>query len=69
MTVKVRLSGDPAEIEQLITFLSGRFDVAGGERHYPNRGSFGVRAYLEVRHPADGVRPERIHPQRKEIEP
>ena len=74
MTIKVRLSGEPDEIDAMITHLSEAFEVAGGDRAYPNRGSFGVRVYLEVRPRSDqlpvrGVRSEWVHPHRQEIEP
>ncbi|TCO33377.1 hypothetical protein EV652_103378 [Kribbella steppae] len=49
MTIKARLSGEPDDIAHLVAHLRGRFEVAGGDRAYPNRGSFGVRVYLEVR--------------------
>ncbi len=49
MTVRVRLSGQPDEIAAIIDALAARFEIAGGERAYPNRGAFGVRVYLETR--------------------
>jgi hypothetical protein len=49
MTLRIRLSGDPDEIAALLAELRDRYEVAGGERAYPNRGAFGVRVYLEVR--------------------
>ncbi|WP_328525640.1 hypothetical protein [Kribbella sp. NBC_00359] len=74
MTIKVRLSGEPDQIDAMITHLSEAFEVAGGDRAYPNRGSFGVRVYLEIRPRTDQptvrrVRSERVHPHRQEIEP
>ena len=74
MTIKVRLSGEPDEIDAMIAHLSDRFEVAGGDRAYPNRGSFGVRVYLEVRPRGDQptvrhLRSDRVHPHRQEIEP
>ena len=74
MTVKVRLSGDPDELARLVGHLRAEFEVAGGDRAYPNRGSFGVRVYLELR-PAQHIR--RVHservqpakPSRREVEP
>jgi hypothetical protein len=74
MTVKVRLSGDPDDINQLVEHLRAEFEVAGGDRAYPNRGSFGVRVYLELR-PARQIRrvdSERVQPEtpgRREVEP
>ena len=49
MTIRLRVSGEPDEIAALIAELRGRYDVAGGEHAYPNRGAFGVRVYLEIR--------------------
>ncbi|MFG1909022.1 hypothetical protein [Kribbella sp. NPDC048928] len=49
MTVKVRLSGEPAQIAAVVELLRERYETAGGDRAYPNRGAFGVRVYLEVR--------------------
>ena len=74
MTIKVRLSGEPDEIHDLVQHLRDEFDVAGAERSYPNRGSFGVRVYLEVRplaseHRTRRVRSERVQPGQQEVEP
>jgi len=73
MTIKVRLSGEPDDIALIVEHLRTAFEVAGGDRTYPNRGSFGVRVYLEVRpHSTAGtrhVRSERVQPERKEIQP
>lgn len=74
MTIKVRLSGEPDEIAGVVEHLRHEFEVAGGDRAYPNRGSFGVRVYLELREPTAGrdtqrVRSERVQPDRKGIEP
>lgn len=73
MTIKVRLSGEPEEIDAMVAHLREGFDVAGGERAYRNRGSFGVRVYLEVRRRPAGttrrLRTERVPVERKEIEP
>ena len=74
MTIKVRLSGEPDEIARLVEHLRHEFQVAGADRAYPNRGSFGVRVYLELREPAAGrdsrrIRSERVHPDRRGIEP
>ncbi|TCN39834.1 hypothetical protein EV644_10380 [Kribbella orskensis] len=49
MAIKVRLSGEPDDIARLVDHLRAEFDVAGADRSYPNRGSFGVRVYLELR--------------------
>jgi hypothetical protein len=72
MTIKVRLLGEPDEINAMVAHLREEFEVAGGERSYPNRGSFGVRVYIEVRPrtdaPAQQVRSERVLPDRKGIE-
>jgi hypothetical protein len=75
MTIKVRLSGEPGDINQLVEHLRSEFEVAGADRAYPNRGSFGVRVYLELRlaeQPTRRVRSERVRPEpstRKEVEP
>jgi hypothetical protein len=70
----VRLSGEPDEINELVAHLSEAFEVAGGDRAYPNRGSFGVRVYLEVRPRGDQPRKrrlpsQRVRPSHEEIEP
>lgn len=49
MTVKVRLSGEPAQIAAVLATLRKAYETAGGDRAYPNRGAFGVRVYLEIR--------------------
>lgn len=68
MTIKVQLSGEPDEITAMVQHLAEAFDVAGGDRSYPNHGSFGVRVYLEVRARTDQetrhVNSERVHPPR-----
>ena len=74
MTIKVRLSGEPDEITCLAEHLRDHFEVAGSDRAYPNRGSFGVRVYLELREHThqsrrQRVRNERVHPDRREVEP
>ncbi|TCN36847.1 hypothetical protein EV644_11211 [Kribbella orskensis] len=74
MTIKVRLSGEADEIARLVEHLRREFEVAGADRAYPNRGSFGVRVYLELRQPTAGrdsrrIRSEHVHPDRRGIEP
>ncbi|WP_350280476.1 DUF3970 family protein [Kribbella sp. HUAS MG21] len=74
MTIKVRLSGEPDEIARLVKQLRQQFEVAGTERAYPNGGSFGVRVYLELRETQPDqitrrVHSERVHPNRKGLEP
>jgi hypothetical protein len=74
VTIKVRLSGEPDEINELVAHLSEGFEVAGGDRAYPNRGSFGVRVYLEIRPRGDQPPPrrvpsKRVQPSHEEIEP
>jgi len=74
MTIKVRLFGEPDEIARLVEHLRDQFEVAGADRAYPNRGSFGVRVYLELRETdpdqaKQRVRSDRVHPNRKGIEP
>jgi hypothetical protein len=73
-SIKVRLSGEADEIARLVEHLRDQFEVAGADRAYPNRGSFGVRVYLELREPAavqrmEQARSERVQPERKGIEP
>ncbi|MDX2971105.1 hypothetical protein [Kribbella solani] len=73
MTIKVRLSGEPDDIAAMVAHLSTEFEVAGGNRTYPNRGSFGVRVYLEVR-PRPDQAPHHAHSERaardrKQVEP
>lgn len=75
MTIKVRLSGEPDDIARLVEHLRHQFQVAGADRAYPNRGSFGVRVYLELRlaeKRARRVHSERVRndqPTRNEVEP
>jgi hypothetical protein len=54
MTVRLRLSGDPAEIEVMVKILAVVFELTGSNRLYPNRGDDGVRAYLTARIPHAG---------------
>jgi len=72
MTIKVRLSGEPDDITRLVGHLRAEFDVAGADRAYPNRGSFGVRVYLELRDRPDAqtrrVRSERVRPDTPPVE-
>jgi hypothetical protein len=56
MTVKLRVSGDPAEIEIMLKVLGVVFDFTGSNRVYPNRGTSGVRVYLTARIPWAGDR-------------
>lgn len=51
MTVQVRLSGDPAEIEVMVKVLAVVFQLDGSSRLYTNRGAAGVRCYLTARIP------------------
>jgi len=74
MTIKVRLSGEPDEIARLVEHLRAEFEVAGADRAYPNRGSFGVRVYLELRDQPGTTRTQRVHtervdPDRKGLQP
>jgi len=62
MTIKVRLSGEPDDIAHLVARLREEFEVAGGDRAYPNLGSFGVRVYLELRTAGESTR--RVHSDR-----
>jgi hypothetical protein len=61
MTVRLRVSGDPEEIEIMLKVLGVVFDLSGTGRMYPNKGSAGVRVYLLARIPWAG---ERDHPRR-----
>lgn len=54
MTVQMRLSGDPAEIEVMVQVLAVVFQLSGSDRLYPNRGCSGVRIYLTARIPRTG---------------
>ncbi|GAA1669024.1 hypothetical protein GCM10009745_09350 [Kribbella yunnanensis] len=56
MTVRLRVSGDPEEIEVMLKVLGVIFDFTGSGRLYPNRGSRGVRVYLTARIPWAGER-------------
>ncbi|MEU4292091.1 DUF3970 family protein [Kribbella sp. NPDC026596] len=58
MTIKVRMSGAPDEITRLVEHLRNHYEVAGSDRAYPNRGSFGVRVYLELREASEHPRTE-----------
>ncbi|TCC48074.1 DUF3970 domain-containing protein [Kribbella pittospori] len=73
MTIKVRLAGEPDEITRLVDHLRDHFEVAGSDRGYPNRGSFGVRVYLELREHTNQSAPQRVRtepePGRREVEP
>ena len=50
--VKVRLSGEPADVEMLATLLAdyagAGLDVLERSAPYPNRRDFGVRVYLTL---------------------
>ncbi|WP_406046886.1 hypothetical protein [Kribbella sp. NBC_00889] len=61
MTVRLRVSGDPDEIEVMLKVLGVVFDVTGSGRIFPNHGSAGVRVYLTARIPWAG---ERDQPRR-----
>jgi hypothetical protein len=73
VTIKVRLLGEPDEINAMVAHLREEFEVAGGERSYPNRGDFGVRVYLTVRPrtapTSHCLQSERVQDERKEVEP
>ena len=56
MTVQLRVSGDPAEIEVMLKVLGVVFDLTGSDRIFPNQGAPGVRAYLTARIPWAGER-------------
>ncbi len=50
--VKVRLSGEPADVEMLATLLAdyagSGLDVLERSAPYPNRRDFGVRVYMTI---------------------
>ncbi len=47
--VNVRLLGDANAVAAVTAMLTAAgFDLRLGERTYPNRGGFGVRAYGEI---------------------
>ncbi|MEV6388892.1 hypothetical protein [Nocardia xishanensis] len=47
--VKVRLSGDADAISALQAILTATgLEIRFGDRTYPNRGGFGIRAYGEI---------------------
>lgn len=47
--MKLRILGEPDEVAQVLAVLDGALELAWDGRTYPNRGGFGVRAYLEAR--------------------
>jgi len=53
--VKVRLTGDPDEVEAMASRMEMVATVTGRSRPYPNRHDDGVRVYLEVELPRDDV--------------
>ncbi|WP_329406002.1 hypothetical protein OG563_30550 [Nocardia vinacea] len=47
--VKIRMTGDADAITAVQAMLTAAgFDIRFGERTYPNRNGFGVRAYGEI---------------------
>jgi hypothetical protein len=56
MTVQLRVSGDPEEIEIMLKVLAVVFDFTGSKRVFPNVGAPGVRVYLTARIPWAGDR-------------
>ena len=61
MTVRLRVSGDPEEIEVMLKVVGVVFDFTGSGRIFPIHGSTGVRVYLTARIPWAG---ERDQPRR-----
>ncbi|MEV8373985.1 hypothetical protein AB0P21_14690 [Kribbella sp. NPDC056861] len=61
MTVELRVSGDPEEIDIMIKVLGVVFDFTGTGQVFPNFGRPGVRVYLTARIPwaGDPDRPRR----------
>ena len=58
MTVQMRLSGDPEEIEVMVKVLAVVFQLDGSGRLYTNRGAEGVRCYLTARIPINPSGPD-----------
>ena len=56
MTVRLRVSGDPEEIEIMLKVLAVVFDFTDSQRIFPNHGAPGVRVYLTARIPWAGDR-------------
>ncbi|WP_350279695.1 hypothetical protein [Kribbella sp. HUAS MG21] len=51
MSIQLRLSGDPEEIEVMVKVLAVVFQLDGSGRLHTNRGTEGVRCYLTARIP------------------
>ncbi|WP_328333019.1 hypothetical protein OHA70_15480 [Kribbella sp. NBC_00382] len=51
MSVQMRLSGNPAEIEVMVKVLAVVFQLDGSGQLFTNRGKAGVRCYLTARIP------------------
>lgn len=51
MTVRMRLMGDPAEIQVMVKILGVVFHLDGSGRLFTNRGAAGVRCYLTAHIP------------------
>ena len=49
MTVELRVLGDPDDVAQVLRVLDEHLELAWNGRTYPNRGGFGVRAYVDAR--------------------
>jgi hypothetical protein len=58
MSVQLRLSGDPNEIDVMVQVLAVVFQLDGTGRLYTNRGSTGVRCYLTAHIPHKNASPE-----------
>jgi hypothetical protein len=63
MTVKMRLMGDPTEIEVMVKVLGVVFQLDGSGHLYTNRGTAGVRCYLTARIPHSYDRSEQSGPE------
>lgn len=48
MSVTLRASGDPEEIEIMVKLLAVVFDLTGSGHIFPNQGAPGVRVYLKA---------------------
>ncbi|MET9275412.1 hypothetical protein [Kribbella sp. NPDC003557] len=62
MTVQMRLSGDPAEIEVMVKVLAVVFQLDGSGRLDTNQGAAGARCYVTARIPNKHDRSEPLTP-------
>ncbi|TCC19428.1 hypothetical protein [Kribbella speibonae] len=62
MSVQMRLSGDPEEIEVMVKVLAVVFQLDGSGLLHTNHGTAGVRCYLTARIPNKHDRSETTTP-------